>query len=189
MDRKNVNVRDYSNYNYGGVINDKYDVQTLLHYWVRLNNKDKTIRKRLLEYGANLNSMDGSEQSVLHVAVSYGNYEMTEWLLNNGVYVDPQNQNKNTPLHVAANGNIDLCTLLLTQGADPNCINKDGETPLSLAEKLTHVDVVELLLTYGGDAARIDFSRRKKIETDSYRRMRESCENSKSCSEGNNFFI
>ena len=183
MSRKNVNVRYYSNLKHGGY------VQTLLHYWVRLNNKDKTIRKMLLEYGANLNAMDRFQKSVLDTAVSCGNYEVTEWLLNNGAYVDSQNKNKDTPLHNAANENIDLCTLLLKHEADPNCINKKGETPLSSDEELAHIEVVELLLTYGGDAARIDFSRRKNIEMDSYRRMRESCENNENYSEGNNVFI
>ena len=183
MKRNNVNVRYYSNHKYGRFL------QTLLHYWVCLDNKDKTIRKLLLENGANLNATNGFEKSVLHTAVSRGNYEMSEWLLNNGAYVDSQNKNKDTPLHNAANGNIDLCTLLLKHGADPNCINKNEETPLSLAEKLMHTEVVELLLTYGGDAARIDYSRRKKIEMDSYRHMRECCEKNKNYSAGNNISI
>ena len=184
MDRRNVNVRYYSNCRYGR------SVETLLHYWVRLNNKNETIRKRLLEYGADLNATDGFGKSVLHTAVSCGNYEMAEWLLNNGAYVNSQNKNKDTPLHNAANGNIHLCTLLLKQGADPNCKNKDGETPLSHAEKLIHAEVVKLLLTYGGEAARIDFSKTKrKVEMDSSRLMRQWCEQNIICSEGNNSFI
>ena len=133
--------------------------------------------------------MDKFERSVLHTAVSSGNYETAEWLLKNGAYVDPQNKNKDTPLHNAANGNIDLCILLLKHGADPNCINKDGETPLSLAKKLMHIKVVELLLIYGGDAAKIECSTRKKTEMDSDRRMRECCEENKKYSAGNNIFI
>lgn len=184
MKRNNVNVRYYSNHKYGRFL------QTLLHYWVCLDNKDKTIRKLLLENGANLNATNGFEKSVLHTAVSRGNYEMSEWLLNNGAYVDSQNKNKDTPLHNAANGNIHLCTLLLKQGADPNCKNKDGETPLSHAGKLIHAEVVKLLLTYGGDAARIDFSKRKrKVGMDSSQLMRQWCEQNIICSAGNNSFI
>lgn len=183
MTRNNVNVRYYSNRKHG------HSLQTLLHYWVHLNNEDKTIPERLLEYGTNLNAMDKFKRSVLHTAVSCGNYEAAEWLLKNGAYVDPQNKNKDTPLHNAANGNVGLCTLLLKHGADPNCTNKNGETPLSLAKKLMHIEVVELLLIYGGDAAKIECSRRKKIEMDSDRRMRECCEENKKYSAGNNIFI
>ena len=171
MGRKNVNVRTYSNCRYGRCL------ETLLHYWVRLNFKDETTGKLLLEYGADLNARDGFEKSVLHTAVSCNNYKMAKWLLNNGAFVDFQNKNKDTPLHNAANGNIDLCNLLLERGADPNYINKDGETPLSLAETLAHTEVVELLLTYGGDAARINFSGRKTmVELDSSQRIRLLCE-------------
>ena len=147
LDRKSVNLRHYSICKYGRA------GETLLHIWIHLSDNDKAIRKRLLEYGADINATDRFGRSPLHLAVSYGIYETTEWLLNNGAYVDYQKKNKDTALHIAAGGDIDLCTLLLIRGAEP---------PLSLAVKLTHTEVVKLLLTYGGDAARIDFSGQKR---------------------------
>ena len=182
MDRKYVNVRYYSNRKYGR------SEETLLHYWIRLNNKDKATRKLLLECGTDINATDIFGKSLLHTAVSCGDYEMTDWLLNNEAYVDSQNIYKDTPLHYAANGNINLCTLLLMQGADPNCLNKNGETPLSLAAKFTHTEVVKLLLTYGGDAARINFSgRKRKAEIDSFKPIRNLRGENMSYSAGNTF--
>lgn len=179
LHRKNLNVRYYVNRKYGC-----YE-ETLLHCWIRLNNKNKSTRKLLLEYGADINATEMYGKSLLHTAVSCGNYETTKWLLDKGAYVNSQNIFKETPLHYAANGNIDLGTLLLTQGADPNCINKKGETPLSLAAKFTHTEVVKLLLTYGGDTARIDFS--GMAEMDFSQHIRHFCEQNISYSAGNTF--
>ena len=145
LKRKNVNLGDYVNRKYGR------SEETLLHCWIRLNSKDKSIREFLFQHGADINARAKFGNSLLHTAVPYVNYEMTEWLLNNGAYVNSKNMKQDTPLHFAANGNIDLCTFLLMRGADPNCINKEGETPLSHAANLEYTEVVELLLTYGGD--------------------------------------
>ena len=183
MDRKNVNVRHYLTCKYGRF------GETLLHCWIRSNNKNKHPRKLLLEHGANINATDGYEISLLHVAVSCCDYEMAQWLLNNGAYVDSQNRDKDTPLHnVVVYGNIDLCTLLLIRGADPTCKNKHGETPLSEAAKFTCTEVAKLLLTYGADATGIDFSGRKKTaEMESSQRIRRLCEQNVSYSAGNAF--
>ena len=177
-----MNVRHYSTCKYGR------SGETLLHCWIRSNNKDKHARKLLLEHGADINATDGYKISLLHVAVSCCDYEMVEWLLNNGAYVDSQNRDKDTPLHVVAYGNIDLCTLLLIRGADPTCKNKHGETPLSQAAKFTCTEVAELLLTYGDDATGVDFSGRKKTaEMDASQRIRRLGEQNVSYSAGNAF--
>ena len=182
MKQKNANVRYYINRKYG------CSEETLLHFWIRLNNNDMPTLKFLLEHGADISATAKFGRSLLHTAVSCVNYDATEWLLNNNEYVDSQNIYKNTPLHYAANGNIDLCTLLLMRGADPNRINKDGETPLCLAAKLGHTEVVKLLLTYGGNAEQIGFSGRNiKAEADHSQRMRHLCEQNISYSGGNNF--
>ena len=175
MEGKNVNVRDYSVGKYGPAR------ETLLHLLIHLGNS-KAICQRLLDCGADINAKDQFGRSPLHLAVSYGNNEITEWLLNNGAYVDSQKNNKDTPLHIAADGDVKSCTLLLIQGADPNCVNNDGETPLSRAVKLTHTKVVKLLLTYGGDAARIDhLGQKRKTEMENW------CEQNIANSEGNTF--
>ena len=152
LKRKNVNLRYYVNRKYGR------SEETLLHCWIRLNNKDKSTRKFLSEHGADINATAKFGNTLLHTAVPCIDYEMTKWLLDKGAYVNSKNIKQDTPLHYAANGYVDLCTLLLEQGADPNYINKEGETPLSHAANFEYTKVVKLLLTYGGDAARIGLS-------------------------------
>ena len=176
LKRKNVNLRYYVNRKYG------CSEETLLHCWIRLNNKDKSTRKFLSEHGADINATAKFGNTLLHTAVPCIDYEMTKWLLDKGAYVNSKNIKQDTPLHYAANGYIDLCTLLLMQGADPNYINKEGETSLSHAANFKNTKVVKLLLTYGGDVAKVDLSVMNSSEL-----IRRWCVENMSYSEGNTF--
>ena len=145
LNQKNVDLQDYSNRKCGGYR------ERLLHLCAHFNHEDKTTRKLLLEYGADINATDMFGKSPLHTAVASGNYEMAEWLLDNGALVDSHNKDEKTPLHFASIGNIDLCILLLNRGADANYRNKDRETPFLHAVKLQDTKIVKLMLEYGAD--------------------------------------
>ena len=56
----------------------------------------------------------------------------------------------NTPLHYAACGYMAVVELLLANQAEVNAKNKEGATPLRLAEDSGHKDVAELLRQHGG---------------------------------------
>ena len=51
----------------------------------------------------------------------------------------------------AQGGNTQDCESLLEIGADVNCRNAEGETPLLIASRRGHTDTVELLLVHGAD--------------------------------------
>lgn len=62
------------------------------------------------------------------------------------------NKKDETPLFTAiANNKLKDVEYYLQQGADRNQRNKDGKSPLDLAVKLHHQDIVKLLLTYGAN--------------------------------------
>jgi ankyrin repeat protein len=55
---------------------------------------------------------------------------------------------KLSALHVAAQkGNLEMVRLLLAKGADRNLIDKHNNTPLILAEKKKHTEIIALLRT------------------------------------------
>lgn len=62
-----------------------------------------------------------------------------------------RDSNGNTPLHGAVIlGNIGMAAYFLANGADVNCINCQGETPLLLAHSANNNQMVQLLEAAGG---------------------------------------
>ena len=69
------------------------------------------------------------------------------------------NENPNTPggtknisalLYATASGNLDLSSLLISAGADPNCTDGFHTTPLHYACRLGHNDLAGRLISEGG---------------------------------------
>ena len=124
----------------------------------------------LLTAGADVNYSVPSGQSVLEIAVNGGKNQVADVLLAQGANVNSADKLGTTPLHVAAQaGNVELLKKLLAKGADPNARTSKaapeakgaaagpfrgppGElTPLHLAAKANHEDVMRLLVAAGAD--------------------------------------
>ncbi len=120
--------------------------------------------------GADVNYIVPSGQSVLEIAVASEKNEAVEVLLAKGANVNSADKMGTTPLHVAAQaGNVELVKKLLAKGADPNARTSKaapqakgaaagpfrappGElTPLHLAAKANHEEVMRLLVAAGAD--------------------------------------
>ncbi len=101
----------------------------------------------LLRSGADVSARDASDITPLHEAAFYGNTSVAEVLLKAGADVNAIGyRDKATPLCVAAiHGNLSMVKLLLANGALVNAANKDGKTPLQLAQDEHHTDVAALL--------------------------------------------
>ena len=74
--------------------------------------------------------------------------EEVQECLDNGAYVDTRNENsQETPLHRAClYGFRCVATVLMENGADVNAKAKDGSTPLQIAAKRHHKDMVMYIL-------------------------------------------
>ncbi len=124
----------------------------------------------LLRAGANVNYAVPSGQSVLQIAMIGKKNEVSHVLLDNGANVNSADKMGITPLHVAAQaGSVELVKELLAKGADPNARTfktapeakgaggnpfraPPGElTPLHLAAKANHENVMRLLVAAGAD--------------------------------------
>lgn len=78
---------------------------------------------------------------------------MIEMLLSNGgLSVDERDSDANTALHIAAAGQKLVPVLrLLKYGANPNAENAAGWTPLHVAVQTGCLDLVEAIVSHGGD--------------------------------------
>ena len=119
------------------------------------------VVEKLLNAGANPNSVNHRGWTSLHVATSAGHLDLVEALLNAGASVDaiptkaPEDWSFRkcagvTSLHLAAwKGHTDIVDALLAAGADANAAANGGHTPMSLADHAGHVDIVISLLNAG----------------------------------------
>ncbi len=103
----------------------------------------------LLEKGAdpNLQATNPSKVNALHAAVAKENLELCKKLIDFGVNVNSVQTQNVTALHSAAHrGNLKLVQLLVENGAEIEKKMDNGDTPVSIAERDQHQNVLEYLL-------------------------------------------
>jgi ankyrin repeat protein len=110
----------------------------------------------LLDHGADVQQKGLLGDTPLHDAAGQGYADAIELLLDHGADVNARSYGGGTPLHEAAQqGRLDAAATLLDRGADVNA-RSEYNTPLSLAVRFFHKDVVALLLLHGADARTVD---------------------------------
>ena len=88
---------------------------------------------------------------LLECAVGTCNVTLTEMLLHNGVCASSKHRRR-IPLRTAIQfRNLDLVTLLLKHGADPNIKGDHSLSPLTLAVHEGHQEIVATLLQFGAE--------------------------------------
>src|SRR5262245_27184342 len=114
---------------------------------------DKAGVERLLASGAEVDSRDRDQATLLIVAALNDQPAVAELLLSKGADVMARNAGGFTPLHAAAySGSVPVARLLLEKGAvldDAN--NKSGVTPMMVAGEENRVAVAEFLIVQGAD--------------------------------------
>ena len=92
-----------------------------------------------------------SGDAMLHAAGKYDKPKVAKLMLDIGANVNVRNKiTQETPLHVAAyRGGALVTELLLERGGDAMALDKGGVTPLDVATRQNHPEVVKLLLKYG----------------------------------------
>ncbi|XP_024141294.1 caskin-2 isoform X2 [Oryzias melastigma] len=139
-----------------------------LHYAAWQGKSDSVLL--LLRAGASVNSLSCDGQIPLHLSAQYGHYEVSEMLLQHQSNPCLMNKAKKTPLDLACEfGRLKVAQLLLSSNmvttlleGDRGVDNTDwpSTTPLHLAARNGHKDIIKLLLKAG-----IDINRATKAGT------------------------
>ena len=87
----------------------------------------------------------------LHRACLGGSLEVAKWLVEEkGAMINVMDDEEWRPIHFAASrGNIDLCAYLVLKGAEVNCRDMAGNTPIQLALGKGLDDCVDALVKMG----------------------------------------
>ncbi|KAK2821072.1 hypothetical protein Q5P01_024031 [Channa striata] len=139
-----------------------------LHYAAWQGKADSVLL--LLRAGASVNSSSHDGQIPLHLSAQYGHYEVSEMLLQHQSNPCLKNKAKKTPLDLACEfGRLKVAQLLLSSNMVAVLLEGEGEqdrldppstTPLHLAARNGHKDIIKLLLKAG-----IDINRTTKAGT------------------------
>ncbi|XP_071319653.1 caskin-2-like isoform X2 [Trachinotus anak] len=139
-----------------------------LHYAAWQGKADSVLL--LLRAGASVNSPSHDGQIPLHLSAQYGHYEVSEMLLQHQSNPCLMNKAKKTPLDLACEfGRLKVAQLLLSSNMVAALLEGEGghdsldspsTTPLHLAARNGHKDIIKLLLKAG-----IDINRATKAGT------------------------
>ena len=118
------------------------------------NGNQERVRQ-LLRIGTSVNTTDRNGFSPLLHAASNGQIEIVRLLIQAEASLNfAEKYSLWTPLMEACNNNHhNVARELLLARADPNMINKDGDTSLIRAAQHTNIDSVKLLLKAGADSS------------------------------------
>ena len=123
------------------------DGYTALHYSCRYGHVD--IVRTLVKHKANVNARTDSGDTPLTLATRYKHDNVVHALLSDSqCLVDAKGQDGYTALHYSCrHGRVDIVRTLVKHKANVNAKTDSGDTPLTLAAKYKHGNVVRALLS------------------------------------------
>lgn len=112
------------------------------------------IAGELIDHGARLDVRDRRERTPLQVALAHGKIQAAQLLLRRGAGEDPQA----LLFALARSGELDPDTieLLVSEGADLNARDAEGQTPLHRAIAAGDVKLAKRLISAGADVNQPD---------------------------------
>ena len=109
----------------------------------------ETVRL-LVDHGADVNALDCTQSTPLHLASLQGVLEAVQILMKHGADVNAQNETNSTPLHGASLlGDVQIVQLLIDHGADVNAKDWNQQTPLHFASSWVSADAASSMSSSG----------------------------------------
>lgn len=98
---------------------------------------------------ADVNAKGLDNWHALHFAVNGGHEDIVRELVSiPGIEIEAISSTKRTPLHIATSlGKTNIIKILIEKGADPNCKDDEGATPLHYASQYGMIAALTYLLT------------------------------------------
>jgi len=111
--------------------------------WGKANIVEKIVTKAKPGTRIDLNIADKDGNCPLHAAVAINHEGLSKFLLDSGASIAYRNNMGRTALHVLGEkgGDARILELLITKGADLNCKDNDGNTPIHLAVGFCHQQI------------------------------------------------
>ncbi|MHB9026292.1 MAG: ankyrin repeat domain-containing protein [Armatimonadota bacterium] len=124
---------------------DQRDEYGLTPLHIAAETGDLQMAQYLVSKRANINAQDCEGNTPLHVAARTRDIELANFLLYRGADLTLANSKGWTALHAAVNANDrDLAQALVLRGADPLHRDKQGISPYDWAQKLQHLDILDI---------------------------------------------
>lgn len=101
----------------------------------------------LLNHGADVNLKDVNGETPLLWAAENGHFDVVKMLIcTNKCYINDSNVVHQTPIYRAAQyGHIEIVNHLLLKGGDKTIADKYGRSPVEMAQRMGHMDIVQIL--------------------------------------------
>ncbi|MCP4160484.1 MAG: hypothetical protein GY760_10450 [Deltaproteobacteria bacterium] len=129
--------------------NPKYGSPPLIS---ALSNDSNDLMTMLIEFGADINYVDGSGNSTLHIAASRGFKEGIDKLTDMGMDINITNsKDGKTPLFKAIEYAPESVEFMIKKGASVKSQNKYGETPAFYALRYNKLEAFQVLINSGSD--------------------------------------
>lgn len=146
--------------NKGAQVKDEnYGSPITLAITSNLESKKEFI-KLLMNYEADINTIEKGGSTAIIEACSKGNIEIVKFLIKNGAKINQKDKNGKTALFYATIlGYKKIVEHLIKSGANINYIDKTGKTPLLYAAEIGQKEIFDLLII---NKAKINSKRDKK---------------------------
>jgi ankyrin repeat protein len=147
--------------------------QTPLHFvsqGLDHDNENANVTRLLLGLGMDVDVRDKNRETPLHLASSYGFFDISLALLDHGADINARNAGGQTPLHKVSSNSIlqfqeemhpmlqvhygparNLAQVMLERGADVNAQDKDQATPLHSASYMVRLRTARVLIDHGAN--------------------------------------
>ena len=137
----------------GGCVNDRDPSGChALFYGLKPSSRHLGCIEILLKEGANIDTLDGNNQTMLVHAVQNGYLDITETLIALGADVNVKNCAGEGLVYIAARANhIQLITLIIKGGAPKNEVDVEGNTAVHHCAANRNIDILRLLAFSGAE--------------------------------------